>query len=251
MRSYIYAMLLAASSAAAGKYVLVADPHSWLAAQVYCRTHFTELASFSSSQDMDEIHKAVQGTNVHLFWLGLYRGETSEANWLWSGGGNASNLPWAGGQPGGNKARLSLGSQDNPYGLYAGTGTGSRPFLCLNLVVVVTERRSWEEALDYCRERHDDLASLTSETDQLLVASREIREALIGERVWVGLRHFGTRWMWLQGELLGNNASLRMGLQGQPCSTCETHQCYTCGSLSPSGELQGLDCKTELDFLCY
>ena len=45
--------------------------------------------------------------------------------------------------------------------------------------------------------------------------------------------------------------SLRMGLQGQPCSTCHTQECYTCGSLSPSGELQGLDCKTELDFLCY
>ena len=244
-------MLLAASSAAAWKYVLVERNLNWANAQLYCQTDFIELASFSSSQDMDEIHKAVQG-KTRAFWVGLYREDTNEASWRWSRGGNASNLHWGRDHPlsTGLSAVLLRGSQDDNYLLFSGTGTEHHYFLCLNTVVVVTERRTWEEALEYCREKHDDLASLTSEAD-LLLFSQDIREALIGERVWVGLRHFGTRWMWLQGELLGNNASLRMGLQGQPCSTCETHQCYTCGSLSPSGELQGLDCKTKLHFLCY
>ena len=243
MRRYIYALLLAASSVAAGKYVLVEEPLTWRDAQLYCRTHFTELASFSSSRDMEEIHKAQEVTSHYYFWVGLYRGETGEESWRWSGGGNASFLPWARGQPysGGHQGELCLKCVGDSYGLL-GTQSRHRFFLCLNLVVVVTERRTWEEALEYCRERHHDLASLASETDRL-VASRELREAQAGERVWVGLRHLGARWMWMQGEPLGNKASLWTGLQGAPCSTC--------GSLSHSGELQALHCNTQLHFLCY
>uniref|UniRef100_A0A8C5BJ39 C-type lectin domain-containing protein n=1 Tax=Gadus morhua TaxID=8049 RepID=A0A8C5BJ39_GADMO len=66
---------------------------NWANAQLYCQTDFIELASFSSSQDMDEIHKAVQG-KTRAFWVGLYREDTNEASWRWSRGGNASNLHW-------------------------------------------------------------------------------------------------------------------------------------------------------------
>ncbi|XP_059927631.1 uncharacterized protein LOC132472169 [Gadus macrocephalus] len=252
IRRYIYAMLLAASSAAAGKYVAVQEALTWHAAESYCRNNFIEFASFSSSKDMDEIHKAVQGITEREFWVGLYREETNEEQWRWSRGGNATGLRWANYHPSSSKhkAALRLNVQNDNYCLVSRMGAENKYFLCRNWVVVVTERRTWEEALEYCREKHDDLASLASERD-LRVASREISEAEIDERVWVGLRHFGARWMWLKGELLGSNASLRMSLQGQPCSTCETQQCYTCGSLSPSGELQGRDCKTELQFLCY
>ena len=236
----------------AGKYVFVDEWRTWPQAQLHCRTHFTELAFFSFNQDRDEIHKEVKEKPVYYFWVGVYREETAGASWRWSGGGNASNLPWVRGHPSslGHQAQLCMKCATGAYGLHAPTYHGLRRFLCLNLVVVATERRTWEEALEYCRERHDDLASLAPETD-LLVASRKTREAQTTERVWVGLRHLGSSWMWLKGAPLGNKASLRMGLQGQPCSTCATQQCYTCGSLSHSGELQGVDCKTQLNFLCY
>ena len=96
MGPYIYAVLLAASSAAAGKYVFVERWLTWSDAQRHCRTHFTELASFSFSQDKDDIHKAQEKTSHTFFWVGLYREKSAAgASWLWSGGGNATDLPWA------------------------------------------------------------------------------------------------------------------------------------------------------------
>ena len=146
-------MHLLASSVAAGKYVFVEKWQTWPDAQLNCRKNFTELASFSISQDMDEIHKALEGFKVSWFWVELYRGETVDASWRWSGGGNASNLPWASGQPFSwrKQAELCMRRNDDSYGLY--TMHTVHRFLCLNLVVVVvvvvvTERRSWEEALE-------------------------------------------------------------------------------------------------------
>lgn len=37
------------------------------------------------------------------------------------------------------------------------------PFFCYS-VVVVRKRKTWEEALDYCRKHHCDLASVESDT---------------------------------------------------------------------------------------
>ncbi|XP_053533557.1 macrophage mannose receptor 1 [Ictalurus punctatus] len=65
---------------------------TWPQAQTYCRTHHTDLASSLNSSDDDMLLQVrdKQGDS----WIGLYTG-----TWKWSDGTNASNIPWAPGQP--------------------------------------------------------------------------------------------------------------------------------------------------------
>uniref|UniRef100_A0A3Q2XCV7 C-type lectin domain-containing protein n=1 Tax=Hippocampus comes TaxID=109280 RepID=A0A3Q2XCV7_HIPCM len=88
------------------------------------------------------------------------------------------------------------------------------PFFCFD-AIVVRERASWEEALEHCREIHSDLASVTSQTDMLLIQA-ELDKSPFTEHVWVGLRFFPGGWRWTDKEhddidtsdILGTNDTL-------------------------------------------
>lgn len=58
-------------------------------------------------------------------------------------------------------------------------------FFCYR-AIVVEEEQTWEEALDYCREHHDDLASVASETEMLLI-QRELKKHNTTELSWISL----------------------------------------------------------------
>uniref|UniRef100_A0A3Q3E029 C-type lectin domain-containing protein n=1 Tax=Labrus bergylta TaxID=56723 RepID=A0A3Q3E029_9LABR len=79
-------------------------------------------------------------------------------------------------------------------------GNTEIPFFCFNLMVDDV-KKTWEEALEHCRETHTDLTSLNSETERLLALS-EIRHNCITKRVWIGLRFLGDHWLWVNGEPL-------------------------------------------------
>uniref|UniRef100_A0A3P9CB41 C-type lectin domain-containing protein n=1 Tax=Maylandia zebra TaxID=106582 RepID=A0A3P9CB41_9CICH len=67
-------------------------------------------------------------------------------------------------------------------------------FFCYR-AIVVEEELTWEEALDYCREHHDDLASVASETEI------ELKKHNPAEHVWIGLHFFSlvgqAGWLWV------------------------------------------------------
>uniref|UniRef100_A0A3Q3E8J8 C-type lectin domain-containing protein n=1 Tax=Labrus bergylta TaxID=56723 RepID=A0A3Q3E8J8_9LABR len=110
-----------------------------------------------------------------------------------------------------------------------------------------TERllsKTWEEALEHCRETHTDLTSLNSETEQRLALS-EIQHDHITERVWIGLRFFGDRWLWVNGDPLVYEA----WPEGD-----QEHQCplrKRCGALTKEGHWENWDCVEKLHFICY
>ncbi|XP_053086696.1 C-type mannose receptor 2-like [Pangasianodon hypophthalmus] len=82
-----------ASFSGSDRFIGISSPRlTWPDAQAYCRTHHTDLASSLNSSDNDLITQVRnrQGDS----WIGLYRDL-----WKWSDGTNASNLPWAPGQP--------------------------------------------------------------------------------------------------------------------------------------------------------
>ncbi|KAG7254047.1 hypothetical protein CRUP_030419 [Coryphaenoides rupestris] len=237
-RRYIYAWLLAVSSVAVGgKYVYVNETQTWLSARDDCRARFTELAPISSKRDLWEFHRAAGRQAAVFGWVGLYRDRGDDERWRWSGGGNASYVPWARGEPDnwGQTAVFCTSCWGHSYGLYEVEGNPLFSFFCLNLVVVMEERRTWEGALEYCRGQERELASLASDTE-LQLALREIHEAQTGggERVWVGLRHFGARWLWLDRKPLGSEASLRMDLQAPPCSACNLSIATPCSACNLS-----------------
>ncbi|XP_053533589.1 putative C-type lectin domain family 20 member A [Ictalurus punctatus] len=82
-----------ANFSGAARFIGISSPYmTWPQAQTYCRTHHTDLASSLNSSDNDMLVQvsSIQGDS----WIGLYRD-----TWKWSDGTNASNIPWAPGEP--------------------------------------------------------------------------------------------------------------------------------------------------------
>uniref|UniRef100_A0A3P9JLX4 C-type lectin domain-containing protein n=1 Tax=Oryzias latipes TaxID=8090 RepID=A0A3P9JLX4_ORYLA len=120
--------------------------------------------------------------------------------------------------------------------------TSANGFFCLNLIVV-QEEKTWEEALEHCRENHDDLSSLLSETENRL-AQREIQDPTITQRVWVGLRFLGDTWLWVNGDPLEFQAWTQTGDPEQQSPVQKR-----CGALSKQGEWENRDCQEKLNFI--
>uniref|UniRef100_A0A8C8DPS0 C-type lectin domain-containing protein n=1 Tax=Oryzias sinensis TaxID=183150 RepID=A0A8C8DPS0_9TELE len=117
-------------------------------------------------------------------------------------------------------------------------------FFCLNLIVV-QEEKTWEEALEHCRENHGDLTSLLSETENRL-AQREIQNSTITQRVWVGLRFLGDTWKWVNGDPLEFQAWNQTGDPEQQSPVWRR-----CGALTKQGEWENRDCQEKLNFICF
>uniref|UniRef100_A0A3P9CAM0 C-type lectin domain-containing protein n=1 Tax=Maylandia zebra TaxID=106582 RepID=A0A3P9CAM0_9CICH len=83
------------------------------------------------------------------------------------------------------------------------------PFLPSSAMVVsvevLSESRTWEEALEYCRVHHDDLASVASETEMLL-NQRELPKHNTTEHIWIGLRFLSRDWLWMDRQVMDYEA---------------------------------------------
>uniref|UniRef100_A0A3P9PZL0 C-type lectin domain-containing protein n=1 Tax=Poecilia reticulata TaxID=8081 RepID=A0A3P9PZL0_POERE len=78
------------------------------------------------------------------------------------------------------------------------SGDDTCNFFCVNMVPVA-EEKTWEDALDHCREKNTDLLSLLSFTESQM-AQGEIQSSAYTEPVWIGLRYLGNSWMWVNGD---------------------------------------------------
>uniref|UniRef100_A0A3Q3MD20 C-type lectin domain-containing protein n=1 Tax=Labrus bergylta TaxID=56723 RepID=A0A3Q3MD20_9LABR len=116
-------------------------------------------------------------------------------------------------------------------------------FFCFNLMVDEV-KKTWEEALEHCRETHTDLTNLNSETKRRLALS-EIQHNHITKRVWIGLRFLGDRWLWLNGDPMVYKA-WRNGDQEHQCPLRKR-----CGALTKEGHWENWDCEERLNFICY
>ncbi|XP_046900202.1 secretory phospholipase A2 receptor-like [Hypomesus transpacificus] len=173
-------------------------------------------------------------------WIGLYREPNNETDWKWSGGGYATYLNFQYGQP--NNGPQEFFGGTSWYGWHDYYDVPAT-FYCLSLFVV-REPKTWEEALEYCREQYTDLTSLLSETEMLL-AHREIQEQAQTALVWTGLRFLGDRWLWVNGDPVDYQAWPPGG----------GHQCparnLRCGAVGTAGHWEAHDCQERLRFICY
>ncbi|KAL3999754.1 myosin heavy chain 1/2/3/4/8/13/7B/15 [Sarotherodon galilaeus] len=118
---------------------------------------------------------------------------------------------------------LERSSTDTNKWMWSGGGQVTR-------AIVVGEEKTWEEALEYCREHHDDLASVASETEMMLI-QRELRKHNTTEHVWIGLRFLSRDWLWVDGQEMDYEA---WGEGGKPLCP---HPKMKCGALqSKEGE---------------
>ncbi|KAK7934011.1 hypothetical protein WMY93_004907 [Mugilogobius chulae] len=167
---------------------------SWEGAQSYCRQNYTDLATFTNQAQSDQLRYG---------WTGLH---FSQSQWRWSRGDVKANFtPWQIGQPRDNE-RCAYWS---PNALYSADCSDSRNGVNCNddRLVLVKENKTWEEALEFCRELKVDgsaqsyrLAQLIS-LDEIQTARDMLRAAQDQSdwHVWVGLRFLGDEWMWVGG----------------------------------------------------
>ncbi|CAL9698753.1 unnamed protein product [Knipowitschia caucasica] len=257
-------LFLAVNTTDAGKYIYGPTYETWLKAQEFCRTHHTDLAPTDSTYDMSLIQKLQSSLGVWT-WIGLIKSSNSSTGWKWSGGADMDldKHFWAPGEP------------DNTNGieehvvLKTSTGTFSYMwwdfsyyykfgFLCYK-VHAVRERKTWYEALDYCRSHHQDLASVASVTEMMLM-QREVSKKLSSYNVWIGLHFLDGGWVWMDGQPF----TFESWVANQKPACPDMH--LSCGALrfvGPMHETERLanvtgvkgwnsfDCSQKLHFLCY
>lgn len=220
------------------KHVFITTPKTWTSAQQYCRRYFTDLSPITSELEDWVFRRSVnQATSG---WIGLYRDPNSPTGWKWSGGEYATYQNWV-------STSTSNRYYDYVYwtnvGWYAQSVYTYRNFFCLNLIVVEV-KKSWEEALEHCRDNHTDLTSMLSKTEHLL-AQRVIQKVNITKRVWIGLRYLSDRWMWVNGDPLVYEAWPQGGDQDHQCPIWNH-----CGTLTKEGLWENWDCQEKLNFIC-
>ncbi|KAM8899396.1 macrophage mannose receptor 1-like isoform 2-T2 [Spinachia spinachia] len=174
---------------------LIEEPKNWHEAQTFCRENHTDLVSGLEQQKNPEFISL--STTDKQQWIGLFRD-----TWKWSDGSHFSFRHWD---------QIPEERRDGDEQLNCATQTsgkwsskdcrGENHFFCYDdMVILIKMNKTWEEALDYCREHHRNLASVTSHRLQAWVERRAGQADTAF--VWVGLRYTCTLgfWFWVTDE---------------------------------------------------
>lgn len=165
---------------------------NWTQAQNYCRTHHTDLIS-----GRDQLKKFFQSSQNKKGWIGLFRD-----TWRWSDGSNSSFRNWKKFEDGVKYLKCAA-VWKHSGDWRADDCKMTKPFFCYDdKVVLVTEKLTWDQAVDHCREHHHDLVSITNPYQQRWVQARARRATT--DHVWLGLRYTCTMdlWFWINDHLV-------------------------------------------------
>ncbi|XP_061584780.1 macrophage mannose receptor 1-like [Cololabis saira] len=242
MEKIIFRLLIITSSCSfSAKHVFIKDKLPWLEARDYCREHHVDLSSIGTHLEEKVFMESVDLNKTG--WLGLYW-DSETSKWRWSGGADYMYQDMLNGY-----LKKNYHLVWSPNGLLGLIDYSLRGFFCLNLAVV-PEEKTWEEALDHCRGAGNDLASLLSESESVLVQT-QIQHSGVSGPVWTGLRFLGDRWMWVNGDPLEYEAWTRTG--DQEDQEDQEDRCplwRRCGALTPEGTWEDRDCGEKLRFIC-
>ncbi|KAI4808623.1 hypothetical protein KUCAC02_000676 [Chaenocephalus aceratus] len=171
-------------------------------AQSYCREHFTDLATVSNMRDMERMRNSSQTTGT---WIGLHMHTKRGGNkpWRWSLPGveyKESEALWENGEPkdSENCVEMDENDENDDCKWDVESCAEDNKLICYNdKVILIKEKKTWDEALDYCRAKHRDLVSITDRHQQRWVEKRaKMAETAF---VWLGMRYTCTLdlWFWV------------------------------------------------------
>uniref|UniRef100_A0A673HXA6 C-type lectin domain-containing protein n=1 Tax=Sinocyclocheilus rhinocerous TaxID=307959 RepID=A0A673HXA6_9TELE len=113
----------------------------------------------------------------------------------------------------------------------------------LRSMILVSEPKSWMEALKQCRDRYVDLASLSSAMEQHTDENKV--EGVQSNYVWIGLNFLVGSWIWVYGD----NIQCENWVNGGKLQCPVAHRC---GALTVSnGKWEAKPCEERLFFLCF
>uniref|UniRef100_A0A673HT57 Zgc:194252 n=1 Tax=Sinocyclocheilus rhinocerous TaxID=307959 RepID=A0A673HT57_9TELE len=224
------------------RHIYVNENMTWTDAQLYCRKYHDDLSTASNIEV--KLLSANPKITSEYFWIGLQRDSQSPLLWKWSGGENASNVMWDAGQPDALHEQCAAVLKSNGK-MHDATCFLSIPFYCMEVfeLILVQKENTWIEALEYCRQMHVDLASLTS--DLMMREAKNKSTPAHADDVWIGLRFIAGHWFWVNG----NNVEYKgWSLEGEPqCPTVDQR----CGVFDKKKIVWKPDnCERRLNFLC-
>ncbi|KAG7332888.1 hypothetical protein KOW79_003023 [Hemibagrus wyckioides] len=119
----------------------------------------------------------------------------------------------------------------------------SKQFYCDRFLILVKEKKTWEEAREFCRTNYTGLVSVPSETSLW-----QLNQETVGtetESVWTGLRFMDGQWVWANGE---PNIQLGSLVSMPSCPALF----YRCGALNTTtNTMKNQNCNERLNFICY
>ena len=241
-KTILIILFFIAVEAEIGKHTYIKKKEKWTQAQAYCRKHYSELSFVGSQMDQDKLINAA-GENTPDGWIGLHREPDKSNQWKWSGGGDLTYDNWLTGKP------------DNYKGVENGVGLRHdgkwdddcmkhcKHFYCIKITVVKI-RKSWEEALEHCRETKTELPSLISKLERVQ-AQNVIQPDEFTDPVWIGLRYLNDRWLWINNDSLTFKDWTQGEAQDQQCPVYKR-----CGALTKTAAWEKWDCQEKLNFIC-
>ncbi|XP_034006135.1 C-type mannose receptor 2-like isoform X1 [Trematomus bernacchii] len=175
-------------------YHSIVETKNWLEAQSYCREHHTDLVSGFKQMNSTQFKETIETVSNpdNYLWIGLFRD-----TWSWSDGKNFSFRHWEDSFE--DVPSKTCAVTTKPNGKWSSdTCTNKKPFYCYDVpdkVILIKEKKTWDEALTYCRENHRDLVSITDSHQQRWVQERA--KMADTEFVWLGMRYTCTLDLWL------------------------------------------------------
>lgn len=240
MWSLFVSVLVLLFGVAAGltkEYISVNKKMNWTDAQNCCKQNYRDLATVTTAEENQRLY-ALMGDFVSA-WIGMYRVKLNENIWQWSDGTSSSFLQWANNQPNNGEGNQNC-VQMEPGGWNDKFCYENQIFVCYQFLVLVKEKKTWEEALDYCRMSYTGLASLASRTQLQLAEMESIQTQT--DSVWTGLRFLDGKWLLVNKDPLGDLVSL---------PSCPAPP-YRCGARNTKKHVwENRDCNEKLNFLCY
>uniref|UniRef100_A0A8B9REU7 C-type lectin domain-containing protein n=1 Tax=Astyanax mexicanus TaxID=7994 RepID=A0A8B9REU7_ASTMX len=207
------------------RHYYINEKMTWPDAQEYCRYHYEDL---STIQNLSELQLLSIGTAVYS-WIGLHRNDENASEW-----------------------NCSLSGLDCVRVLIRTTKWSATQcstlstFFCMKTLpelILMQQRKTWAQALDYCRAQYTDLASLQLEEENALALN--VSQASRTEFVWIGLRFLAGQWFWINGHYLGYQA---WGTEKQFYCPAQN---LRCGALeTKSAVWMPVNCEKEFNFIC-
>ncbi|KAM9499629.1 C-type mannose receptor 2-like [Salvelinus alpinus] len=259
------------------KYILITERKTWREAQRYCQKNHTDLASVRNVTEKNTIQNIIQNTiqknytdlasvrNVtekntiqniiqdtiqniiqEEVWIGLYR------DWRWSDQSSSTFRNWMAGEPngpivGGKHVELCVEVQFPSGGWNDNPSTTKHPFICYDdKLVLVSENKTWSEALWHCRGLNMELVSVLNKSIQHWV-KQEAKKAS-SPYVWLGLRYTCTLdfWFWVNGE----ESCFHNWADGEGYSTSKEQSGNTGAIERDGGKWVGLPETDKFNFIC-
>ncbi|KAG8006695.1 hypothetical protein GBF38_022659 [Nibea albiflora] len=218
------------------------NSREWYSAQAECRRKHIDLVTISDENEnmmMIKFHG----------WIGFHKQDNSL--WRWSMGDEKANYTnWEGNDP--DSGEHCAYTRGDELVWRSDTCYTAHTYMCYDQrMILVKEKKTWQEALKHCRalepldatrpatddnNNRYDLATLLT-GDDYSFAQDKAKEN--GEGVWTGLRFLAGQWLWMGRE----------PVEHMNITFCPKSQTF-CGIMESTG-LVLQDCALERSFLCY